>query len=207
MVQHPAEDGDENIGELVRRCRSGDQQAATALFNRYVGCLIQLVREKLSQRFSSRMDPEDVLQSAYRSFFNGLGNGEFKVEHAEELWGLLSAITLNKLYRKLAYHTAKKHTINRERPPATDDGMLGSYPELIAELPTPSEAAGLIDELEQAMQQFGPLEREIVRLRLAGHSVDEIAVEVKRTDRTIRRTMEKLRVQLQRRLMHNEDNA
>jgi hypothetical protein len=47
------------------------------------------------------MDAEDVLQSAFRSFFGGLENGKFAVEGEGDLWGLLAAITLHKLYRQV----------------------------------------------------------------------------------------------------------
>jgi RNA polymerase sigma factor (sigma-70 family) len=192
---------DENINELVERCRAGDQAAATALFHRYVDKLIALVRGKLSQKLNSRIDPEDILQSAYRSFFNGLDNARFKVEGADELWGLLAAIALHKLYRQVAYHTAKKRAVQREQPRLQDDGLLGAYPELIAELPTPAEAAELIGELDHVMNRLDALERAMLELRLEGYTIDEIALQVNRSPRTVRRLMEKVRGEFQRRLM------
>jgi RNA polymerase sigma-70 factor (ECF subfamily) len=194
---------DEKIRELVERCRGGDQEAATVLFQRYVDRLIALLRERISPRLASRMDPEDVLQSAYRSFFNGLGHGKFAIERADELWGLLAAITLHKLCRKVAYHKAKKRAVQREYQPERDQDLLKSYPDLVSELPTPSEAAELVEELDLVMQQLTPQERRILELRLEGYTSEEIADHLHRSDRTVRRAMEKVRNEFRRRLMAN----
>jgi RNA polymerase sigma-70 factor (ECF subfamily) len=192
---------DENVIDLVARCRAGEQAAATILFRRYIDRLIALVRARLSDRMASRMDPEDVLQSAYRSFFDGLGQGEFSIERADELWGLLAAITLHKLYRKVAYHSAKRRSVQREQSQTRDENMVEAYPELIAELPTPAEAVEAVEELEAVMARLSPQEREILQLRLEGYNSLEIAVRLRRTDRTVRRAMEHVRIEFQRRLM------
>ncbi len=196
---------DDNVAELVQRCRDGDQEAATILFRRYVNRLIGLVRDKLSQRFASRMDAEDVVQSAYRSFFGGLGNGEFTVERTDELWGLLAAITMHKLYRKVAFHNAKRRSVQREQP-AGAENVLDEFPQLIAELPTPAEAVEVVEELDHVMNRLPPLERRVLELRLEGYSSTEIADRIHRSDRTVRRAMEKLRDEFQRRLVANSSN-
>jgi hypothetical protein len=108
-----------------------------------------LVRSRLSSKLNSRVDPEDMLQSAYRSFFGALGDGRFMVERSDGLWSLLAAITLHKLHRQVAFHTAKKRSIQREQ--SKDDSLLGVQPEIMAQSPTPAEAAALVEELEQVM--------------------------------------------------------
>ena len=55
--------------QLLERIREGDEQAATELFDRYVDRLIELARSRLSPKLARRLDPEDVVQSACRSFF------------------------------------------------------------------------------------------------------------------------------------------
>jgi RNA polymerase sigma-70 factor (ECF subfamily) len=203
MSQEPPDYPEANISELIERCRKGDQDAASLLFRRYVDRLIVLVRGRMSQKLSRRLDPEDVLQSAYRSFFDGLTHGEFTIEQSDELWGLLTAITLHKLYRQVARHTAKKRSVKREEHAGENDGFMQAYPELIAELPTPSEAVGAVEELQQIMLRLAPLEQKVLELRLDGYSAEEIADQVKRSDRTVRRAMERIRGELQRRLMES----
>src|SRR5262245_6916154 len=68
---------DDASGNLVARWQAGDQQAARELFHRYTDRLIALVRSRLTSQVGQRVDPEDVVQSAYRSFFAGAGDGQF----------------------------------------------------------------------------------------------------------------------------------
>ena len=62
---------DENSINLLQRWRDGDEAAATEIFERYVNRLCGLARTQLSQRMQRRVEPEDIVQSAYRSFFRG----------------------------------------------------------------------------------------------------------------------------------------
>src|SRR5436305_1291848 len=82
---------------LVARWRAGDQQAAAELFRRYADRLIALARSRLSARLARRIDPEDVVQSAYRSFFGDTRAGRYDVGRAGDLWQLLVTITLHKV--------------------------------------------------------------------------------------------------------------
>src|SRR5438132_1018442 len=67
----------DDAADLMAQWRQGDQQAAAVLFQRYSGRLIELVRRRLSNRLNQRFDPEDVVQSAYRSFFAHARDGEY----------------------------------------------------------------------------------------------------------------------------------
>ena len=62
---------------LVARWRAGDQQAATELFSRYANRLIALARKRLSDKLAGHIDPEDVVQSVYRSFFADAREGRY----------------------------------------------------------------------------------------------------------------------------------
>ncbi len=55
--------------ELLEQFLAGQGEAATAIFERYVERLLALARTRLGARLRRRVDPEDVVQSAYRSFF------------------------------------------------------------------------------------------------------------------------------------------
>ena len=66
---------------------------------------------------------------------------------------------------------------------------------------TPSEAIGVVEELEQVMNQLSPVQRRMVELRLQGYSLDEIASQTNRSERTIRRLLSGLKDDLERRLI------
>jgi DNA-directed RNA polymerase specialized sigma24 family protein len=74
----------------------------------------------------------------------------------------------------------------------------------VAEDPTPSQAAMLGETLEQLMRGFNDVERTIISLRLQEFTVPEIGVRVQRSDRTVRRVLERARLCLQR-LEEGED--
>src|SRR5262245_34891463 len=82
---------------LVARWQKGDQAAAAELFQRYAGRLVALARSQLSDKLAQRVDPEDVVQSVYRSFFVDSREGRYQVERGGDLWQLLVTMTLHKL--------------------------------------------------------------------------------------------------------------
>src|SRR3712207_1415308 len=64
--------------ELLRRLREGDPQAEQELFARYARVLTRLAEQHLSRKVAAREDGEDVVQSAFRTFFRRSGAGEFR---------------------------------------------------------------------------------------------------------------------------------
>jgi RNA polymerase sigma-70 factor, ECF subfamily len=58
-------------GSLVRRYRTGDDEAATALYQRYATRLRALARKYCSPKYDGRFDADDVVQSVFRVFFRG----------------------------------------------------------------------------------------------------------------------------------------
>src|ERR1051326_9470242 len=77
---------------LITLCRQGDNKAAQLLFDRYVERLHALARRRISQRLSSRVDPEDIVQSVFRTFFGRLKEGQFKIDDQDDLCRLLVRI-------------------------------------------------------------------------------------------------------------------
>jgi RNA polymerase sigma-70 factor (ECF subfamily) len=188
---------DDQSANLLDRWRGGDQQAAEALFQRYVQRLIAVARSRLSTKLSRRIDAEDVIQSAYRSFFLGVRDGRYLFERGGDLWRLLVAITLHKLQHQVEVHTAGKRSIKRERPIDSGDALAGIDTERLTREPSPLEAAAVIDELEWIMRGLEPLYRRMIELRLQGHSLEEIAADTKRSERTVRRVFERIKEELE----------
>src|SRR6516165_5313580 len=85
--------------------RSASQGAAGAnadeLFRRYAGRLIALARSRLPRKLGQHVDPEDVVHSAYRSFFSAARDGRYDARQGNDLWQLLVTFTLHKLYRQV----------------------------------------------------------------------------------------------------------
>ena len=71
--------------------------------------------------------------------------------------------------------------------------------ELLVAAPTVEEADMLVEELDWALRQLEPGQREIVELRLDGVPVNDIAVQVGRTERTVHRVLARVRKLLEER--------
>jgi len=82
------------------RMKGGDEEAARELFNRYLSRLVALARSRLSEKLERKVDADDVVQSAFRSFFVRARDGQYAIERAGDLWSLLATITRHKLLKK-----------------------------------------------------------------------------------------------------------
>jgi RNA polymerase sigma-70 factor (ECF subfamily) len=176
---------------LVELWRAGDQEAARQLFDNYVDRLVALVRRRISPRLTSRVDPEDVVQSVFRTFFNRLKAGRFRFEEQDDLCKLLMRITLHKTLRQVAFHKAAKRDPNLET--GQNDPARERLLELLDREPTPEAAVEFMDQMDHFLNQLRPQERQILVLRLQGYSNDEIAQQLGIYDRKIRRVLERIR--------------
>ncbi|MEM1227324.1 MAG: sigma-70 family RNA polymerase sigma factor [Planctomycetota bacterium] len=185
---------DEQTVHLVDQCRLGDQAASRELFDRYVSRLIAMVHRRMSGRLTRRVDAEDVVQSAFRSFFVGVGDEKFHIDQTGDLWRLLVVISLNKLRRRVAYHRAAKRGMDAEQSISTprDDENARVFEAAACE-PLPEAAATMMDEFDRLTAGLEPHQIEIIRLRMHGYEMTEIADQIGRSERTVRRLLEKVR--------------
>jgi RNA polymerase sigma factor (sigma-70 family) len=183
--------------QLVARWRSGDQQAADELFRRYAEQLVGFARSRLSAKVAQRVDPEDVVQSAYRSFFAAARAGRYELERGGDLWRLLVSITLHKLHDQVKHNSRVKRALERERA-VGDVGKLDNLPALIlAHDPSPLEAMALAEEVEELMRELEPVQRRMLELRLQGYNLDEIAADTCRSVRTVSRILDRVKQRLE----------
>jgi RNA polymerase sigma factor (sigma-70 family) len=184
-------------GDLLARWRAGDQKAAEELFRRYVKRLTALARGRLSSKLAGRVDPEDVVQSAYRSFFADAQAGQFELQRGGDLWRLLVSITLHKLHHQVERMQTQKRSVERETSFGTEDSLVLMLGNRASSEPSPVEAVALADELEQLMRSLDPLKRRILELRLQGYGLAEIASQVQCGERTVRRVLKEVKDRLE----------
>lgn len=182
--------------ELLAKYRRGSEAAATELFRRYVSRLTVLARARLAPKIARRIDPEDIVMSAYRSFFVRARNGRFTLNRSGDLWRLLVGIVLKKLYHQAARHTSEKRSIGREvRLPDGGDSGWGFYTPRSTS-PGPAEAVALAELVENFMATLSSDERQVLELRLLDNRVSEIASAVGCHERTVRRLLNELESRL-----------
>ena len=175
-----------------------DDSAARAVFNRYAARLIQLARMRLDQRTRQKVDPEDVVQSVFRSFFTRQADGRFDLATWDDLWSLLAVITLRKCRRQAVAFRAGRRDVRREvhasQLPEPDQGCL----EAAGSEPTPEEVVSLIETVEGLLGTANEVERQIILLRLQGYTPPEIAGEVGGiSERKVYRVLAQARKRLQ----------
>jgi RNA polymerase sigma factor (sigma-70 family) len=181
--------------ELMARWRKGDQQAASDLWSRYAEQLIALARKRLSKKLARHVDPEDLVQSAYRSFFLGARSDRYILKHSGDLWRLLVAITLHKLQSQFRHYSAQKRSMEQASSVEENNNLMN----LLARDPAPEEAAALTDELERLLRQIKPSARSIVELCLHGYQVQEIAATTGKHEGTVRRNLKQVKEYLKKR--------
>ena len=187
---------DPTFDELVARLRAGDEDAATAIFNRYVRRLVGLARTRLDPLTRQKVDPEDVANSALGSFFRAYAEGKFELDGWDSLWEVLLVITLRKCGRRVEYFRAKRRNAAQEVPAGSDEDDVLTWA-AIAHEPTPEEAAMLSETVEQVMLGLHERERPILVLALQGYSLLEISEQVRRTERTVYRVMRRIKDKLE----------
>jgi RNA polymerase sigma factor (sigma-70 family) len=175
--------------------RRGDDAVATAVFQRYVRRLIALASRQFEAWIRNRVDVEDVVLSACKSFFLRNERGEFDLNGWDELWSLLATITLRKCAKRRRLWRTGRRDISREAGLRAAEDAMSWVPD---RAPTPVEAAVLAETVEQLIRGMDPSDRPIVEQFLQGCTAGEIAARLDRSERTVRRVRLRAKHRLER---------
>ena len=193
--------GDESEAQwqaFINGLAEGSPAAQEEFWERYGKRLDLVTRKHFPAGLNRRLAPEDIVQSTCRSFFTRIEAGKLEVSDRDSLWGLLCAITLNKTRMKQRFHLAQRRALNREQDvharPANGEEGVAFEPAAAGQ--APDEALIFAEQLERVMELLDPTEKQILQLKLDNFSNDEIATQVNRSDRTIRRVVERLQAKL-----------
>lgn len=171
--------------------------AAEEIVRRHAADLLAVVRRRMSAALTRRVDAEDVVQSALRSFFVAARAGRFNTDRGGDLWRLLSSITLNKLSKLIRFHTAGKRAVRHDRG---DGGLeFGDRPGDLS----PLEALAFVEQVEALVMSVPEERRLIVEMRLEGHDLESIAAAAGCSQRTVRRVLEDVRAALEQQTREN----
>jgi RNA polymerase sigma-70 factor, ECF subfamily len=186
----------DSFDKLMDRLREGDDDAAGVIFYRFVDGLTARARQRLDSRLQAVVAPEDIVQSAFRSFFLRYAEGKFDLKRWNDLWGLLVVITLRKCGCKIKQLYGPRRNIGRQRSLNWGDSGSSENWAAIARDPTPAEAAALADIVEQLMEGLNGQERRICELRMQGFSVAEIAKQLGRTSYLVNVALDRIKKRL-----------
>jgi RNA polymerase sigma factor (sigma-70 family) len=179
----------------MARVRSCDDAAETVVFRRFAHRLIALAARQFDARIRNQADVENVVLSAYKSFFRRNQRGEYDLADWDELWALLVIISLHKCTKRRKHLRAARRDARREvRFIGGNDGA--SW--LPDRSPSPEEAAVLTETVEPLFQALRPGDRPVVERILAGCTAAEVAERLDCSERTVRRVLERAKLSLQR---------
>ena len=180
-------------GSLLRRFQRGSEDAATELYLRYADRIRHLAQARCPADLAQRVDAEDIVQSVFSSFFRRARDGHYAVPDGEELWKLLLVIALNKIRAAGNFHRRACRDVGTTLPA---DLLADDLPERQHDLALAHLRLTVTEALEGQPEVF----REIIRLRLDGYDVPEIASRVCRSRRTVERALVEFREQFRRSL-------
>jgi RNA polymerase sigma-70 factor (ECF subfamily) len=183
MVDLPPEAND------VPRLQPITDSVAAEVDEQYRSRLCRLVEREMNWRLRRREDPEEVVQSVFRTFYRRNAQGEFRIDSSADLWRLLATITRHKLLKHVEKHGAAKRDPRREEHPE-DDVVPGRAP-------TPEEAVVAADLIETALAGWNDTYVEILDLRLKSYTENEIAAALGCTRTLVRTKLNRIRQRLQ----------
>lgn len=175
---------------LIERLNEGVESAADQLDDRYRSQLRRLVEGEMDRRFRRREDAEDVVQSAFRTFYRRNSLGEFRIDSAADLWQLLATITRRKILKHVEKLEAGKRSLRREEQ-AEGDELRGAEP-------TPEEVAIAADLMEKTAEGLDELSVQVFHRRLQKCTEEEIALELGCSRALVRTKLKRIRQRLER---------
>ena len=113
-LEHRMSAEEEYWDHLIRGLRNGDRNVVYDFCQRYGASLERLAAKHLPAGLRRHVGPEDVVQSACRTFLRRTQGGEFQLADSEDLWRLLCAITLTKVREQARFHLRQKRGVDQE---------------------------------------------------------------------------------------------
>ena len=140
-------------------------------------------------------DVENVVLSAYKSFFLRNQRDEYDLAGWDELWSLLVIITLRKCTKRRKHLRGPPRRAAEVPWPGQDEWRDRGSPDRPR---LPIEAAILTETVETVVQAMTPDDRPIVEQILMGYTAQEVAERLDCSERTVRRVRQRAKHRLER---------
>lgn len=187
----------EDIQTLLTAARAGDELAASRIFQMYLRRLLGLAQSRLSPQMARRVEAEDIVQSAMRTFFRRLREDGMEWGENVDLWQLLARITVRKVCGQVDHHYAQRRSVADEQNAESDASGSDRDFEAFARGPTASDLLIAQELLDRVMAPLEPKQRKILELRLEGYSYVEISAQLGCSEAIARRLVDKVKQSLE----------
>jgi RNA polymerase sigma factor (sigma-70 family) len=181
---------DEHFRELLRRVREGCEDAAWELIDLYADALRRAVRRALDERLRPQFDSLDFVQMVWKSFF--------RVRHLTARFnspGALGAYLVKMARNKVGMEfrrrlMTEKYNVNRERSLDAEKAL--GVLDIRDPGPAPIEVAIAHERWDGLLRSQPARYRQIIALKLQGHTCREIGRSLHLAECTVRRFLNKL---------------
>lgn len=158
----------ESLDELLGRLNSGDAAAAEEVFRDYEPYLRMLVSRQLRPPLRAKFDSMDVVQSVWADILEGLQGSGWQFANRAQLQAFLVRLARNRFLDRCRKH---RKALAREETLAEN-----ALAEAVArDAPRPSEVAQRNDLWDRMLTLCPPAHHELLRLKLQGLTLAEIA--------------------------------
>ncbi len=193
----------QSVTQWLHGVKTGDSGDIERLWNRYFQRLIHLAGSKLPHHCRRAFDEEDVALSAFHSFCDRAGRGQFpELTDRDDLWRLLATITVRKALMQVRHQMRRKRGgggvlgesafLGRDRAAGGTGGT--GLAEILGNEPSPEDAARFTDTLNHLIDSLGdPTLKSVALRRLQGHTSAEIGTELGTSTRTVDRKLRLIR--------------
>lgn len=166
--------------EVIAGLVAGEPNATAEVFERFRSSLVALARQQIvDPRLRAKFDPEDLVQSAFLTFWRHCKEGEFELEDWDSLWNLLAKITERRCYKYWKHYSkTSKRSLDRESANVAD---------IASPTSDPLRAAIVTDLLDRLMRQLDESSQLTLVLKLQGYTEAEICETLKCSIRSVRR--------------------
>lgn len=186
---------------LLAAARSGDETAMQRLVSQYEPELRIVARHRLGPALRPHLDTIDLVQSVHRSLLIGLRANRFDISSPEKLIGL--AVTI--VRRKAAKHW--RH-LKRQQRLSSQDEAGDDFVDTMLSLQTPQTDVPADIATQEVLAQWlaglDNIEKQLITMRLEGHSTAEVAHALELDPDVLRVKLSRLRKRLRERGFEDE---
>jgi RNA polymerase sigma-70 factor (ECF subfamily) len=173
---------DDSLDRQIERMNNGESDAVEPVLMAMEPYLRIAVRRRLDGRLRSKVDSADIVQSVFVNVITGFRNGGWRFAGRPQLRAFLRRIASRRIADR--YHQ-QRGMIDREQP--LDEAAEAGLPR--AGGPRPSQVAEGREFLDRALRTCTPAQREVVRLRMSGYQMAEIAERTGLHEGSVRRIL------------------
>ena len=191
----------DSVVRWMEDLQDGQSTAAQEIFDQYYHRLVGLARNKLDDRLRRVENEEDVASSVIKSLCQRAGKGDFSgLQNRDELWCLLVTMTARKAASRGRRHRAQKRGRGEVRGESVvmkgGDGSMTDvgFDCFLHASPTPDDLLILQETFDELVTQVDdPTLKKVVFLKFEGFTNREIGEQLRLTERSIERKLQRIR--------------